>query len=250
VAIYRAYAPFYDASGQIRFTILIAQYLREILQRHPVTGRNALDLACGTGTLAVALADDGWHVLGVDQSPAMLAIARAKAALADEPARLTFVEGDMRAPPVPNAQFDLATCTYDSLNYLLDPGELSTCFVAAARALRPGGIFFGDMNTRYFLAYEWGECVITENPGYVQIARSSFDAATDCSTMRLTGFAGDDAAGYRRFDEQHIERAYDPETILACLGSAGFAVEGVYDCFTFEAPYEQSQRLAIVARRV
>ena len=93
---YEHYAPFYDGSGQLRFAVLMAQYLREVLARHPAPGRRALDLACGTGTLALALADDGWQVVGLDESEPMLAQARAKAAMLDTTGHATFVYGDMR----------------------------------------------------------------------------------------------------------------------------------------------------------
>ena len=94
MSIYHDYAPFYDGSGQIRFAVLIGQYLRELLERHPISGRWALDLACGTGTLALILSDDGWQVIGLDRSAAMLAIARDRAA--DAGPAIDFVEGDMR----------------------------------------------------------------------------------------------------------------------------------------------------------
>jgi SAM-dependent methyltransferase len=267
--IYHDYAPFYDGSGQIRFAVLMGQYLREALVIHPVAGRRALDLACGTGTLACLLADDGWEVVGVDRSAPMLAIARERAAQADSPGRLTFAQGDMRnfndergtmnddeiSGPhassfiVHRSSFDLVTCTYDSLNYLLTEQDLARCFGGAARALRPGGLFFADMNTRYFLEHDWGECEVLEQPGFVQIAQSSFDPATACSTMALTGFAGRDERGYRRFDETHVERAYAPEVVARLLASAGLCVEAAYDCFTFQPAYERSQRIAWVARR-
>src|SRR5919205_1669822 len=102
--IYHDYAPFYDGSGQIRFAVLIGQYLDEVLARHPVGGRRALDLACGTGTLALILADAGWDVVGLDSSEPMLALARAKAEDAGLAGRLTFVHGDMRALHPPAAE--------------------------------------------------------------------------------------------------------------------------------------------------
>jgi SAM-dependent methyltransferase len=266
--IYHDYAPFYDGSGQIRFAVLMGQYLREVLVRHPVAGRRALDLACGTGTLAAILADAGWDVVGLDRSEPMLAIARDRAC-ATSPVRLTFVQGDMRDLPtadrhtgtiyraptnevlldVCDSSFDLVTCTYDSLNYLLTEDDLVRCFSGAARALRPGGLFFADMNTRYFLEYDWGVCEVLERPGFVQVTQSHFDSANACSTMALTGFAGDDERGYRRFDETHIERAYEPEVVADLLAAAGLRVETAYDCFTFQPAYERSQRIAWVARR-
>lgn len=253
MTIYHDYAAFYDGSGQIRFAILMGHYLRELLVRHPAPGRRLLDLACGTGTLALIFADAGWDVVGLDASEPMLAIARAKAAAADAPDRLSFAGGDMRALPMSRApavdQFDLATCTYDSLNYLLTEEDLQACFAGVARALHPGGLFVADMNTRSFLEFDWGVCEVLERPGYVHVTQSRFDPATDCSTMALTGFAGDDDHGYRRFDETHIERAYAPEVVAGALAEAGLSIEAAYDCFTFQPVHDRSQRICWVARK-
>src|SRR5262245_3407242 len=263
--IYHNYAPFYDGSGQIRFAVLMGQYLREVLSRHPVAGRRALDLACGTGTLALILADDGWQVLGLDRSAPMLAIARERAA--DAGSEIAFVEGDMRdlnakckmqnvegsadisAFCILHSAFDLFTCTYDSLNYMLTEADLLACFAGAAAALRPGGLFFADMNTRHFLEHDWGVCDVLERPGFVQVAQSHFDPAGACSTMVLTGFAGDDECGYQRFDETHIERAYAPEVVSSLLEAAKLKREAAYDCFTFQPAHDRSQRIAWVARK-
>jgi SAM-dependent methyltransferase len=265
MSIYHDYAPFYDGSGQIRFAVLIGQYLRELLARHPISGRWALDLACGTGTLALIMADDDWQVIGLDRSAAMLAIARERAA--DTGSAIDFVEGDMRelnakckmqnveraadksAFRIPHFAFDLVTCTYDSLNYLLAEADLASCFAGVAAALRPGGLFFADMNTRHFLEHDWGVCDVLERPGFVQVAQSHFDSTNACSTMVLTGFAGDDEHGYQRFDETHIERAYAPEIVAGLLEAAGLQIEASYDCFTFQPAHDRTQRIAWVARK-
>ena len=267
--IYDAYAPFYDGSGQLRFALLIGQYLSEILERHRPAGRRALDLACGTGTLALMLADAGWDVVGLDRSAAMLAQARAKAANLDTPGSAEFVLGDMRdfnaerrtqndeealhAPDssfsVYRSAFNLVTCFYDSLNYMLGEDDLAACFRSAARALAPGGLFVADMNTRHFLEHDWGTCEVIEQPGFVQVSQSHFDPDTACSTMVLTGFAGDDERGYERFDETHVERAYPPEVVERLLAAAGLRIEGTYDCFTFQPVSAGTQRIAWVARK-
>jgi SAM-dependent methyltransferase len=251
MSTYERYAPLYDASGQVRFALLAHSYLGELLARHPVGGRRAIDLACGTGTLALLLADDGWQVTGLDSAPAMLAQARAKAAGSLAAAQLRFLEGDMRRvdAAVPAASFDLATCIYDSLNYMLDEADLAACFAAATYALAPGGLYVADMNTRHFLEFDWGECAIREQEGYVQIERSAFDPANHSNAMLLTGFVGDDAGGYERFDELHIERAYPPEQVSAWIEAAGLRVEALYDSFTFATPGPRTQRIFWVARK-
>jgi len=261
MSIYHSYAPFYDGSGQLRFAVLVGHYLSELLARHPVAGRRALDLACGTGSLALMLADAGWEVVGLDLAEPMLACARAKAENADLGSNVVFVQGDIRDLPTRESQrsnvgtferspgFDLVTCVYDSLNYLLTAEELAACFTGVAGALAPGGLFVADMNTRHFLEHDWGTCEALEQPGFVQVSQSHFDAATACSTMVLTGFAGDDERGYSRFDEVHVERAYAPELIADLLAAAGLRVEAAYDCFTFHPHAERSQRIAWVARK-
>lgn len=249
--VYERYAPFYDASGQIRFALLTADYLREVLKRHPVGGRHALDMACGTGTLALILADAGWHVIGIDRSATMLAQAHTKAQHADFAGSVQFIEYDMRraADVTPAGSCHLVTCTYDSLNYMLTAADLAACFAAAAHALAPGGVFVGDMNTRHFLEYDWDACVIYEQPGYIQVEQSYFAPEQALSTMLLSGFVGNDEAGYLRFDETHHERAYPVEHVDSLIAAAGLTIEARYDSFTFAAPGPKSQRIFWVARK-
>jgi SAM-dependent methyltransferase len=215
------------------------------------------------------LADDGWEVVGLDASAEMLEQARAKAANLDTPGHATFVQGDMRELKIENvelrsedsqsgtisqfsnlnSQFDLVTCFYDSLNYMLTADDLAAVFQTAARALAPGGLLVADMNTRYFLEHDWGSCEVIEQTDFVQISQSYFDPASACSTMVLTGFTGDDERGYHRFDETHVERAYAPDQVAALLEAAGLRVEAAYDCFTFQPIAERTQRIAWVARK-
>jgi SAM-dependent methyltransferase len=200
----------------------------------------------------------------------MLAIARERAGATDLSATATFVQGDLREldlsggeetthsrafHPHPSSliphpsSFDLVTCTYDSLNYLLTEDDLARCFDGVAQALAWGGVFYADMNTGHFLAYDWPACEVLERNGFIQVAQSWFDPQTNSSTMRLTGFSGDDEHGYTRFDETHIERAYPPAIIAGLLTSAGLHVEAAYECFTFMPHHEQSQRIAWIARK-
>lgn len=250
--IYQQYARFYDGSGHIRFAVIMGEYLMSVLQRHLVPGRRVLDLACGTGTLALYLAERGWDVVGLDRSAAMLEIARAKATTVEWGANIRFVQGDMRQLPpevLDQPPFDLVTCTYDSLNYLLNEQSLAACFASVAWVLRPGGAFIADMNTPYFLQSDGDRCEALEYPGFFQVSQSSYEAATMCSTLRLTWFVDDDRGHYTRFDETHIERAYPFATLERLLDEAGLDIEAVYDCFTFQPPHEQAQRLLWVARQ-
>ena len=116
-----------------------ARLMREAL----VTPRDgALDLACGTGDIAFAVAAAGARTIGLDITPRMLHLARDKQprprlATPDSriPAPVSFVCGDMGALPFPAAQFDLVTTGYGLRNV----PDLDRAIGEIVRVLRPGG---------------------------------------------------------------------------------------------------------------
>jgi SAM-dependent methyltransferase len=245
---YEEYAAIYDRSGQNSFSLLMDLYLRDLLRQHPLSGRTMLDLACGTGTLALMLAERGWQVLGIDRSAAMLDEAERKAAEHDEELDLRFQQGDMRDFTI-TQPVDLVTCCYDTLNYLTDEADLRRCFRAVARALLPDGLFCFDLATDYFLKHYWQGVELEEFDAGTQIMQSHYDHASGFSTLVLTGFIEVTPGQYRRFREVHVERGYPQALVCACLAEAGFVVEAVYDCFTMQPPNERSLREMFVARR-
>ncbi|MGZ4445681.1 MAG: class I SAM-dependent methyltransferase [Nocardioides sp.] len=98
----------------------------------PAAPGRVADLGAGTGTLSLLLADAGFRVDGVDLSPEMVRLARAKAAGRDD---VAFVEADASAPPLEAGRYDAVVCRH-VLWALPDP-------VAALRRwealLAPGG---------------------------------------------------------------------------------------------------------------
>ena len=82
---------------------------------------SACDLACGTGTTAVALAREGIEMFAVDLSPVMCRLAREKAHRARLPLRVLCA--DMRRFRLPES-VDLITCEYDALNHVPRKADL------------------------------------------------------------------------------------------------------------------------------
>jgi demethylmenaquinone methyltransferase / 2-methoxy-6-polyprenyl-1,4-benzoquinol methylase len=95
-------------------------------------GISALDLACGTGDIAYALHDAGARTVGLDITPRMVELARAKRSSA-LPA---FLVGDMMALPFANSTFDVVTTGYGIRNVPV----LDRTLAEVARVLRPGGV--------------------------------------------------------------------------------------------------------------
>ena len=97
----------------------------------PPRPSDVLDLGCGTGSLSLLAAEQGHHVTGVDNSPAMVNLARAKLAGRDA----AFLVGDAAAPPVGQQRFDVVLVRH-VLWALPDPGRALRNW---RELLRPGG---------------------------------------------------------------------------------------------------------------
>jgi demethylmenaquinone methyltransferase/2-methoxy-6-polyprenyl-1,4-benzoquinol methylase len=98
----------------------------------------ALDLATGTGDIAFALAARGARVVGLDITPRMIEIARAKRDAATTDARtgrLHLLVGDMMALPFPDKSFDVVTTGYGLRNV----PDLRAAVSEIGRVLKPGG---------------------------------------------------------------------------------------------------------------
>ena len=99
----------------------------------PGRASDILDLGCGTGSLSLLAAEQGHRVTGVDASPAMVDLARAKLAGGSR----WFVVGDAAAPPVGEQRFDVVLVRH-VLWTLPDPGRVLAHW---RELLRPGGRF-------------------------------------------------------------------------------------------------------------
>jgi len=106
--------------------------VRDVLLGDPA---DVLDLGCGTGTLAIALAraPGGARVAGIDGDPEILSLARGKAGSE----RVEFVEGMADGLPFADASFDRVVASL--LLHHLEPPVKRAALAEARRVLRPGG---------------------------------------------------------------------------------------------------------------
>jgi ubiquinone/menaquinone biosynthesis C-methylase UbiE len=246
MSIYQDYARVYDASGQLAFSLKMITYLGRLLERHAPPGQTMLDLACGTGTVAISQAQAGWRVYGIDGSAEMLAQARVKAEGAG--ANVLWSQQDMRHFHLPQ-RISLATCLYDSINYMLTSDDLLAVFRRVFSVLAPGGLFLFDMNTAWALATLWDdETYFTDGPDLSMVMQSKYDDRRQRAIVVVTCF---ERAGelYRKIVEQHTEQSYPLEQVAMLLTDAGFQIEADYDCFTFHEPGPETLRIMWVARK-
>jgi SAM-dependent methyltransferase len=111
IATWDAEADAFDepADHGLRDPAVRAAWAELLLDRLPDPPARVADLGCGTGTLSVLLGEAGFAVDGVDFSPRMVELARAKAGGLTG---LRFVEADAFDPPLPEASYDVVLCRH------------------------------------------------------------------------------------------------------------------------------------------
>ncbi|HLN14047.1 MAG TPA: class I SAM-dependent methyltransferase [bacterium] len=248
MSIYRRFAEAYAKAGRGRFSLELVPWVTAVFERFGAAPTSLVDVACGAGEFALAMARSGIAVTGVDQSPEMLALARQSAAASGVP--ITLLEQDMRELVVP-ASVDAATCLYDSLNYLVDEAEFRRTLAAVAVALRPNGLFLFDMITLRGLAERWGNrtWIIQDTDDAFEADQSHFDYDTGIATLRVNAFLHRREGLYERIEEVHRERGYPVPVIDAALAATGFERLGCWSSPTFDAVTPDTARVFYAVRR-
>ncbi len=218
--------------------------LEALAVAHGLRGRRLLDVACGTGKSFEWFLEQGYDVCATDVSPAMVAIARAKAG-----GRARCSVADMRALPAAGA-FDLVTCLGDALNHLPDLAEVGRALAAIAVALAPGGLAVLDLNT--LAAYREVPSAVAEDAERMVVWNGDAARIADpggSGVLAIDVFESEGAL-WRRSSARHVHRHHPIADVLGLLGTSGLAaaaVRGVATGGRLE-PYagEQAHTKAIV----
>lgn len=245
---YGEFAYFYDQLMQDAPYESWMAFLQEAMARYDFMPRHIADLGCGTGTISIALYEQGYKVTGVDLSEDMLAQAEAK--LSSHSSRLRFLCQDLRELYLPET-CDLAVSFCDSLNYITDADDLGQIFKRVKTQLRPNGMFLFDMHSIFKLREKLGQNVFYEvGEEVTYLWQSRFDEATATVEYDITFFAleDEDEQLYRRFHEYHVQRAYDISTVEQLLKDAGFQTVEVYADFRWDVPTDSTERYFFVAK--
>jgi SAM-dependent methyltransferase len=206
--------------GHAEFALRSAPGILEILARSGIRDGIVVDLGCGSGLWARELVDAGYQVLGIDISEAMITLSRKRVPEAEFRVGSLF---DAEIPPC-----GAVTAVSEVLNYLFDeePGGLAPLFRRVFEALVSGGVFVFDVlgpgqvppgaKARGFRVGE----------DWAVLSEREEDAERGTLERRIVSFrkVGEH---YRRDDEVHRVRLYDPSELAAELGELGFEVRTV-----------------------
>jgi len=238
---YHQLAPAYDALTRDVDYPAFANYIEWQLSRKTGGVKLVLDLCCGTGTLTHLLAERSYEMMGVDASVDMLAEASGKNSAAPIPP--VFLCQSMERLDL-YGTIDACISTLDSINYITDPALLQAGFDRVHLFLEPGGLFLFDINRPETLQAMDGQLYLDETEDTYCTWQGSYQndlLRFDMDLFRKEG------KHWRRYEEQHLQRAYPLQTLEQMLRQAGFVTVEQFGNLKKEAATESDSRVFFAA---
>lgn len=203
------------------------------------SAKSVLELACGTGRIAIPLAVKGAQVTGLDNSQSMLDQGKRNARGAG--VEIDFVLGDMRSFDLGRDDYDLVVLAFNGLNQLLTLEDALSCLRCARKHLAPNGRLVIDtfLPTPERLVAEdlQIDYTLPDDAKVLIKARRAYDPASQIRSLDLTI----DNAGVTASDRLDVH-VYYPSELSLLVSTADFDVVAMY------GGYDQ-RRLDALSRR-
>ena len=244
---YASFAQYYDSLTQNVEYARRAEYLCALMEHLGHRPGLTLDLACGTGSLTIALAERGIDVYGIDGSADMLSVARQKAA--ESGLDLLFLCQKMQKLDL-YGTVDTVICALDSINHLTLEKDVQAAFDRVSLFLNPGGWFLFDVNTVYKHRYVLANNVFLYDTDEVYcVWQHHYEEKNDRVGNQLD-FFGREGSLSRRSGDHFYERAYPPEQLRHMLEEAGFDKVYRFGDLSLQEPGEREERVVYAARKL
>ena len=225
-----------------------ADYLQRHFRRRGLPGNTVLDLACGTGSLTLELAQRGYEMIGVDLSPEMLAEAAEKNRDAEGIPPIFLCQSMDKLDLY--GTVDACVCCLDSVNYVTQPQKLQRAFQRVHLFLTPGGLFLFDVNTPEKLEGLDGQVFLDETEDTYCVWRAEYSRRSRICSYFMDIFRLDrDSGRWERGEELHRERAYTIPELTQFLEQAGFRDIKVYGQLKMRPPAPGEERVFFAARK-
>ena len=202
-----------------------AAFVHQCLQQYSVgTTRRLLELACGTGSHALALEKFGYEIAATDYSEDMLACARRKAAEAGS--SVDFRWQDMRALDIADRPFDAAICLFDSIGYVETNEALRQVLQGVHRHLRPDGLFVFEFWHAAAMLRSYAPVRVrrwsTPAGELVRITETQLECAKQLARVTYTIYELRHDGTYTSLKETQTNRYFLVQEMAGWLSSCGF----------------------------
>ena len=243
---YEKFAYSYDRMMSNVDYVRWANYIEELFRHYKSRPRKILEVACGTGALTELLGERGYEMCGLDRAEGMLTVARQKAE--ERHLDIPFFQGDMRNFEL-QERFDAVLCIYDSINYVVDEAELESVFQAVSRHLDLSGLFIFDVTTeRNIVQHFHGQTFAENQDDYSYMWKNIYTYHDKICRTALTFFIREGEL-FRRFEEIHVQKMFDVNTVKKLLKKTGYKMLSAYDMYTFNRWSRHSDRINFTARK-
>ncbi|MCL1858072.1 MAG: class I SAM-dependent methyltransferase [Oscillospiraceae bacterium] len=211
------FAKYYDILNYNANYKKVADYIENVFEIYKKKPGLVLDLACGTGNLAIELDNRGYDMTGLDLSNEMLSVAAAK-----NKNNILWINQDMSSFEL-YGTVDAIICCFDSLNYIQDEENIKKCFMSVYNYLNPGGLFIFDINSKYkFEVIYARNNFVLEKKNIFCSWQNNYNKKNKTCDFYLTFFVRQPDGGYKRYIENQREKYYGEEFLTETLLAAGF----------------------------
>ncbi len=241
-----AYETFAFVYDEVMDTSLYQRWL-DFSIGHLQEKKEVLELACGTGALAVAFAKEGFNVTALDLSEEMLMIASERAQ--ENEVNVQFVLGDM-LDLAEVGSYEAVTCFSDSICYMQDEMQVQEVFDGVYQLLEADGIFIFDVHSTYQMDEVFPNYSYHYQTDDFAFLWDSYPGEEEHSVEHfLTFFVKNEEGLFIREDELHQEKTYPLTAYQMMLENAGFQKVETYADFIDSEPNEKSRRWFFVCQK-
>lgn len=224
-----------------------ADYIDEIILTHHPEAFRLLELACGTGTVALTLEElDHYDITATDRSDSMISVAKKKGI--DRSSSIRFRVMDFLNPDL-NGPFDVIYMTFDSLNYLREEEQILQLHKNARNLMAPDGLFIYDFTTPansrkaiHYLNHE--NRTLTSGFQYNRLSNYDSRARIHTNEFRIKKMNRCNQPDIYR--EVHRQKIYTLNEIATLVEKSNFTLLEAYNSFTLDRATEKSLRVTMV----
>lgn len=226
-----------------------ADYIDEIIITHNPGANKLLELACGTGTIALSLEElDCYEITATDGSTDMIRVAKEKGASVNS--KIHFEVMDFNNIKSSN-NYDVVYLIFDSINYLKEEEQILKLHQDVKNILAPNGIFIYDFttprNSRKAVKYLDNDTHSIGNR-YRYQRESSYDAKNQIHTniFQIEQLKQNGETGTGLFKEIHQQKIYSQVYMRSLIEKTEFTILEAYDGFQLLSAHKNSLRITMV----
>ncbi len=248
LAVYHKLAPVYDHIMKDVDYEDWTDYIDAVIRLHHPWGVRMLELACGTGTMALAMEQrDDYEITATDISSEMIRIAREKSKR--RKSEINWQVQDMCRLDI-GRRFDIIYMVFDSLNYLHHEHEILALLDSVSTHLEDNGIFVFDFTTPNFspkiAPLLDGEQSRLRNYRYRRNSRYDKDNGIHINHFFVEKRDPKTGRTTERFEEVHRQRIWSLDEIKSMVMRSKLRMLASYEDFDFSEATDRSDRITMV----